>query len=65
MDELLKSVFYVVGGVFVLFIVVPMFIAVVVKTGVYAYFKGKRRFEREQNKVDPDRPWMKGKSNGT
>lgn len=46
------------AGIFVLFFVIPMFVAVVVKTGVYAYFKGKKRFEKEQE------PW-KGRKNGT
>lgn len=58
MDELLRSTLMVAAGIFVLFFVIPMFVAVVVKTGVYAYFKGKKRFEKEQE------PW-KGRKNGT
>ena len=60
--DLVNVMFWVVFGFGFLFIVIPLFVFLVVKTGVYAFFQGKKRFREDD--VSTVREEDRHKSNG-
>ena len=50
MGEMWNTAMLTIAGFFLLFLVTPAFIFIVVKSAVYAFYLGKRKFERDHLK---------------